>query len=393
MAFNFFTAFHNAMMDPAAYASFSKEMNLKAVEQVFFNSLAGKLSFDAVVLPEDINSSKVFDGKRAVRIRPLGIHDFIIPEPCSFTDPNTIKTVLSLHPVAYPDNDVPLIEQPEGAGQVSFNSRIVECFFKNGPQSSGKLRGLTYRLRRESSVSVNINTDCLGGNVGNDPKSPTETQRAFKRGDYKQYEKPSGGETSPGVLKVKTEAAKKYVKESTGETNETSDRKKYSPSKKTYIGKASAYKDKSLENGLLPEELIKQSNSATGAMALFLVDVIDDFDRLAQAFHEKFNQKLSLTVPSYRTFNEQIRIKNQKIKAKKPTEAAPPGTSNHGWGLAFDFDTHYKGKSGFQSETFDWMMRNAPRFGFHSPPILRDGAGTDEAWHFEWMNKNNIWRD
>ena len=94
MAFNFFTAFHNAMMDPASYSSFQKEMNLKAVEQVFFNSLAGKLSFEALVLPEDINSSKVFDGKRAVRIRPLGIHDFIIPEPCSFTDPNTIKTVI-----------------------------------------------------------------------------------------------------------------------------------------------------------------------------------------------------------------------------------------------------------------------------------------------------------
>jgi hypothetical protein len=211
MAFNFFTAFHNAMMDPAAYASFSKEMNLKAVEQVFFNSLAGKSSFDAVVLPEDINSSKVFDGKRAVRIRPLGIHDFIIPEPCSFTDPNTIKTVLSLHPVAYPDNDVPLIEQPEGAGQVSFNSRIVECFFKNGPQSSGKLRGLTYRLRRESSVSVNINTDCLGGVSGGSAGD-------FESGGYGELIRPTAGKISngkniPGGLNIKWDLLKKIGKQ------------------------------------------------------------------------------------------------------------------------------------------------------------------------------------
>lgn len=395
MAFNFFTAFHNAMMDPASYSSFQKEMNLKAVEQVFFNSLAGKLSFEALVLPEDINSSKVFDGKRAVRIRPLGIHDFIIPEPCSFTDPNTIKTVLSLHPVAYPDNDVPLIEQPEGNGQVSFNSRIVECFFKNGPQSSGKLRGLTYRLRREGSSSVIINTDCLGGNVENDPKGPTETQRAFTEGNYKPYENPNEGNTASGVLKTKTDAAAKYVNESTKNkitTYKTSDGKKYSPSKKTYIGNVTKYKNKPLENGLLPADLIKQSKSATGAMGLFLVDVVDDFDRLARAFEEEFKQKLKLN-DSYRSFNNQIRIKNEKMNEGKATEAAPPGTSNHGWGLAFDFNTHYQGKSGFQSETYNWMLYNAPRFGFHSPLILRDGAGTDESWHIEWKDKNKIWRN
>ena len=132
-----------------------------------------------------------------------------------------------------------------------------------------------------------------------------------------------------------------------------------------------------------------------------LKDVIGDFDRLAVAFKNKFNQKLKLN-DSYRTFNEQIKIKDKKLKEaeslsnpeearKKRGEAAKPGTSNHGWGLAFDFSTHYKGKKGFESETFDWMMRNAPRFGFHSPPILRDGAGTDESWHFEWININKIW--
>ena len=63
MAFSFFTAFHTALQDASSYFSFQKEMNLKAVEQVFFNSLAGTTVFDAVVLPEDLGSSLTFDGK------------------------------------------------------------------------------------------------------------------------------------------------------------------------------------------------------------------------------------------------------------------------------------------------------------------------------------------
>ena len=52
MAFNFFTSFFSALSNPSAYSSFQKEMNLKAVEQVFFNSLSGKTSFMAVVLSD-----------------------------------------------------------------------------------------------------------------------------------------------------------------------------------------------------------------------------------------------------------------------------------------------------------------------------------------------------
>lgn len=401
MAFSFFTAFHTALQDPSSYFSFQKEMNLKAVEQVFFNSLAGTNVFDAVVLPEDLGSSATYDGQKSVRVRPLGIHDFIIPEPCSYKDPVKIKKILAMHPVAYPDSNSPLSAgndtNPEH--QAFGGGVVVECFFKDGPQSAGRLRGLTYRLKSSRSTASNLNLECLGvssGGSGGDSKIPSEAQRAFEKGDYKQYEQPNEGETASGVLEAKTETAAKYVKESTRgniTTDKTSDGKKHSPSTKTYSGKVDAHKGKKLENGLLPADLIKQSTSATGAMGLFLVDVVDDFDRLARAFQEKFNQKLKLN-DSYRSFNDQIRIKNEKMSEGKATEAATPGTSNHGWGLAFDFNTHYNGKSGFQSETYNWMLHNAPRFGFESPQVLRDGDPSiaDEAWHIQWINKNKIWR-
>ena len=85
---NFFTSFYNALSDSGAYYSFQKEMNLKAVEQVFFNSFSGKTSFRAVVLPQDIGSSDALNSvgtsvnTKAIRIRPLNVHNFILPEPC-----------------------------------------------------------------------------------------------------------------------------------------------------------------------------------------------------------------------------------------------------------------------------------------------------------------------
>ena len=109
--FNFFTAFHNALSNPRAYSSFQKEMNLKAVEQTFFNSFAGKTSFRAVVLPEDLGSnSSNRSSAKILRVRPLDVHDFIIPEPCQFkSDPLKVKKVISLHPVAYPDDSYKLL--------------------------------------------------------------------------------------------------------------------------------------------------------------------------------------------------------------------------------------------------------------------------------------------
>lgn len=101
-SFNFFTAFQNALSNPSAYSSFQKEMNLKAVEQVFFNSLSGKTSFMAVVLTNTGDIGTKSDGFKSIRVRPLNIHDFIIPEPCAFSAPEARKRVIALHPVAYP---------------------------------------------------------------------------------------------------------------------------------------------------------------------------------------------------------------------------------------------------------------------------------------------------
>tara|TARA_R110002020_G_scaffold383623_1_gene594300 strand:+ start:216 stop:1553 length:1338 start_codon:yes stop_codon:yes gene_type:complete len=181
MASNLFTSLFNALSDPKSYYALQKEMNLKAVAETFFNSLAGKTTFDAVILPEDVGSIKTFDGTKAVRVRPIGIYDMIIPEPCVFKNPATIKRILALHPIAYPDSDVARsgggIQTPE---RLPFSLRVVECFYRTGPQENGKLRGLTYRTKTTNSGGRGINLSCLESEM----KAMGEAANAFANGGY-----------------------------------------------------------------------------------------------------------------------------------------------------------------------------------------------------------------
>ena len=195
MASNLFTSLFNALSDPKSYYALQKEMNLRAVAQTFFNSLAGKTTFDAVVLPEDIGSVKTFDGTRAVRVRPIGIYDMIIPEPCIFKDPATIKRILALHPIAYPDSDSSSngggLQTPESP---PFSARVVECFYRTGPQENGKLRGLTYRTKKTTSGGRGINLSCLESEM----EAMGEGAAAFDAGGHSPLVLAAGGKISNG---------------------------------------------------------------------------------------------------------------------------------------------------------------------------------------------------
>jgi D-alanyl-D-alanine dipeptidase len=70
---------------------------------------------------------------------------------------------------------------------------------------------------------------------------------------------------------------------------------------------------------------------------------------------------------SYRTFAEQVDVKN-----RKPTLAARPGFSKHGWGLATDINVR-------DPKVFDWLKRNATRFGWEGP--LQQPY---EPWHWQF---------
>lgn len=105
-----------------------------------------------------------------------------------------------------------------------------------------------------------------------------------------------------------------------------------------------------------------------------------NFITLAIAYHNKFGEFLSIS-DSYRTYERQVEMKTAAATA---AYAAVPGTSNHGWGVAFDVngtysDTDKDGKSSFeerkQTKVYKWLSINGN--GFINPQNLREG------WHWE----------
>ena len=431
-----FNRIRTSLSSPEAYSSFQKELDSKAIEQTLFNKFAGKTSFRAVVMPENPSSTSNVPDSKIIRVRPLDIHDFILPEPCAFSDARKIKRVLSMHPVAYPDSSYSVLGgNAEDTDAVGYG-HIVECFFKDGPQSDGNLRGLTYRPSTIGLAS-DFNMECLGVEIdtsgggggggslaSTNPKKASAAQIAFTRDKYQPYQPPPPGLVL-GPFDLDTQVTS-YVVNSTVEkikTYETVDGKRNSPRKLIYVGSVEAYKGKEIKNGLLPKEILGQlpadivAPSGTSQLkGIFIIDVISDLQRLAMAFEKRFGQKIQLT-DSYRTFNRQVSTKNARINASKTIlakikegmtdkqkkeiqnearlkkkEAAMPGTSPHGWALAFDMNTHYGGTSGFASETVSWIITEGPKYNFHSPPGLRDGKGLEEWWHFEYMYRSRIYK-
>jgi hypothetical protein len=60
------------------------------------------------------------------------------------------------------------------------------------------------------------------------------------------------------------------------------------------------------------------------------------------------------------------------------TPTAPPGTSQHGWGLAVDI-------ANTTDAQFQWLRHNAARFGFSNPWVEGKGdTSSVEPWHWEY---------
>ena len=189
---NFFTSFYNSLSDPEAYYSFQKEMQLKSLEQIYFNSLAGKGTFRAVVLPEDIGApdplTSTSTTQKSIRVRPLDIHDYILPEPCRVSS-NNRKKVVSMHPVAFPKSTFPVpggnIEQPVAVA----TGMIVNCEFGDGPQG-GKLRQLVYT--GVIGISTDFDISCFSG-------ATEALQSAFDSGGYNSLGGYNPGQINPPI--------------------------------------------------------------------------------------------------------------------------------------------------------------------------------------------------
>ena len=143
---NFFTSYFDSLSDKKTRYHFNNELRTKIIEDKYFNFYKGKKHFSAVILQVDFErptegSTKTADGFLIAKVRPIDIHDFIIPEPCenaALATLSEVKERIDLHPTAYSS-----FKSSELLVQVG---QIVECYFeKQGPQFQGKGRGLRFR--------------------------------------------------------------------------------------------------------------------------------------------------------------------------------------------------------------------------------------------------------
>lgn len=124
--------------------------------------------------------------------------------------------------------------------------------------------------------------------------------------------------------------------------------------------------DKTGENGKIPDSMLAPvgigGHKAQPAAA-------SAFKSMREAAK---NDKVDLGITdSYRSYAAQV-----DVKRRKPSLAATPGKSNHGWGLAFDMSFG----SNTRSPGYQWMTANASKFGFKGP-LQRP----NEPWHWEYV--------
>ena len=126
-------------------------------------------------------------------------------------------------------------------------------------------------------------------------------------------------------------------------------------------------------NGQIPQDVMCAPFWDT--VERFRCDAATALTAMNQAFRAVFGTNLAIT-DSYRTYDEQV-----QLKISKPTLAATPGTSNHGWGLAVDLSSSI---NVFGSPQHNWMRANANRFGWYHPAWAQFYGSLPEPWHWEY---------
>jgi murein DD-endopeptidase MepM/ murein hydrolase activator NlpD len=126
-------------------------------------------------------------------------------------------------------------------------------------------------------------------------------------------------------------------------------------------------------NGLIPAGKL----CAIGSGHMLRCDAAAAYLRLASAYRSQFGKSLCIT-DSYRSYASQV-----SLYQRKPSLAALPGTSNHGWGVAVDL---CGGVDKYNTTQYHWMKSHAPAYGWLHPAWADQGGNREEPWHWEFGN-------
>ncbi len=125
-----------------------------------------------------------------------------------------------------------------------------------------------------------------------------------------------------------------------------------------------------------PSELVGYGNGRIPAEALSTIGVGQHrlYAPAAESFRAMSDAAAAEGVTigvtdSYRDYDSQVRLAEEKGLYENGGLAARPGTSNHGWGLALDLDLDDRAQA--------WMRENGWRFGFAEDTPR-------EPWHWTY---------
>ncbi|WP_408639069.1 D-alanyl-D-alanine carboxypeptidase family protein [Nocardiopsis endophytica] len=127
----------------------------------------------------------------------------------------------------------------------------------------------------------------------------------------------------------------------------------------------------SYPNGLLPQGALCELPQGGEFLR---ADAAVDFMEMNQAYADEFGSQMCLT-SSYRDLPNQQRV----YAEQPPGNAAVPGTSNHGWGLAVDICGGVQNQGSAQ---FNWLEANSQKWGWFHPQWAY--SNPFEPWHWEY---------
>ncbi len=147
MSDDFFSTNSQTLSDDRSRVALRNDLLNKCFTSYVDGVLSGISSFDCVCLTNPVTEQqgKLFmsntDIYHPIRVRPLEVHGFILPDPCAAEDSRGsgyINNLVSNHPIAFSSRPVSNGERVPTFGD------ILHCRVEFGPKDSGKMRILRY---------------------------------------------------------------------------------------------------------------------------------------------------------------------------------------------------------------------------------------------------------
>ena len=144
-----------------------------------------------------------------------------------------------------------------------------------------------------------------------------------------------------------------------------------------------------IKNGAPPGNIIGKVDTRYASAGIkILKDAVPDFNNMAKAYYNHFGGKKLGITDGLRTYQGQVKAKQKWIALGDPGNAATPGTSNHGFGVAVDIGDG----TGFDGDSYKWLKANARKYNWEHPHWARPKSegGKGEPWHFEWVGRDLV---